>query len=238
MQPSLFPAFLLAVCVAGVGHSSAQAAPFADQILSASPYISSVLTKAGYGCGWDYPCSPRPYLRRRSLGRAGEVYIRNNYGTVNVYEGGRRYLHSPEAPRPWAGYEEEVAPPYHRPLDDNCGASPCERECGPACWYRRFKHGYCGHGCDVYRERVRFEGAERIVTYPRPVYERPVYEGPVYERPVFERPPYERGLPPPYKRYGRHEVPLSREGPGPAEVLPRRRFEGPEYPANCANGGC
>jgi hypothetical protein len=237
MKRSLFPAFLLAVCIAGMGltYSSSQAAPFATQILSASPAISSVLIKAGYGCGWDYPCSPRPYFRRRAFGREGEIYIRNNYGTVNVYEGGRRFWRgSAEA----GGYAEEVGPPYDGPFDDNCGASPCERECGPACWYRRFKHGYCGHGCDVYRERVRFEGVERIITYPRPIYERPVYERPAYERPFYERPPYERRLPPPYRRYGHHEAPGPHEGSGPAEDLPRRRFEGPEYPANCANGAC
>ncbi len=51
-----------------------------------------------------------------------------------------------------------------------CGGYPCDQNCGPSCWYGRFKNGYCGHGCEVYKERVRYDTEEKLVKVPRVVY--------------------------------------------------------------------
>jgi hypothetical protein len=49
----------------------------------------------------------------------------------------------------------------------SCGGNwPCDEKCGFLCWYRRIRAGYCGHGCDWYRERVSFYGSgDRFTPY-------------------------------------------------------------------------
>jgi hypothetical protein len=206
--------FLLFAAISAIAIASlnpSQATPLAPQASSITASEPSYSTRAGYGCGWEYSCPPRPDFGQQSHYRPGEVYIRNNYGTVNVYENRRGYSAiRPEYREGIGRYDQGVAG------DPYCYGTPCER-CGPICWYRRFKRGYCGHGCDIYRERVRFERARRVVEYPRPI--------------------YDRAPPPDYIPNDSGYAPPAYERPRDEEPYPRRRFEGPQYPA-CSSGAC
>jgi|GEM_PF-4172570 len=144
------------------------------------------------GCGWDYPCEPRPsYGKRYFSGGNSQVYIKNNYGTVNVYSNGER---------------RKYQRPYYRSYRwrDRYEESSYRNDCGVFCWYKRVRSGYCGHGCENYRERVRYETGYRTVEYPRPYFyrSRPRYDD--YGSTRYERP------------YDDERVPL-------------RRFDGPRY---------
>lgn len=221
--------FLVSMIAAALSLASSvfdpsQAGPFAGVAANSAPERGALL--AGYDdCGWDYPCPPpRPVPRRRpAYRRSDQVYIQNNYGTVNVY-GRRGHASEPaEAPVPCCDdRERRDARTWEEGAREerDCGPNPCER-CGPICWYRRFKRGYCGHGCEVYRERVRFERAKRTVVYPRPVYRRDPPPGCEDRARCPEGYEPEEVVAPP---------PASRE-PDP-DPYPRRRFEGPQYPPN------
>ncbi|ADP71392.1 hypothetical protein Rvan_2167 [Rhodomicrobium vannielii ATCC 17100] len=154
--------------------------------------------RARRGCGWDYPCEPRrSYGKRYFSGGNSQVYIKNNYGTVNVYSNGARRSHRGYyRPYRWRDRYDESS---YRCRDRGCGD-----DCGVFCWYKRVRSGYCGHGCDTYRERVRYETGYRTVEYPRPYFyrHRPRYDD--YGSTRFERP------------YDDDRVPL-------------RRFDGPRY---------
>jgi hypothetical protein len=210
----LFCAFWLALCA---GFGSSQASPLSRQAVPSFKQNGSPLVDVGYdGCGWDYPCPPRPDYGRRPSYRSGQVYIQNNYGTVNVYENRRHHwTGASEVSRPCCFDGERPGWKRNEVVEErDCGPNPCEG-CGPFCWYRRFKEGYCGHGCGVYREKVRFERGERSVVYPRPAYRR------------------EDPLPPP--EYGpgyAEEAPAEYWHPHDADPVPRRRFDGPKYPPN------
>jgi len=144
------------------------------------------------GCGWEYPCEPRSSYGRRYFGGGNsQVYIKNNYGTVNVYSNGAR-----------RSYER----PYYRSYrwrERYDESSYRANDCGVFCWYKRVRTGYCGHGCENYRERVRYETGYRTVEYPRPYFYR-VRPRDEYGYTRFERP------------YDDVRVPL-------------RRFDGPNY---------
>lgn len=218
---TVFAAFL--GIVLGMLSGQSQALPLAVDNSSLSQAASgSVVHKAGYdygyGCGWDYACPPRPYFRRRYEHRPASVYIRNNYGTVNVYVNRWRrehWYHRTWEPRRCCAGEDvrsEV-----RVESPRCFRASCGPECDSWCWFRRFRQGYCGHGCEVYREKVRFERAQRTYDYPRPVYYR---EAPTYRPYVEDEAPAE---------YIRHDD---------ADSYERRPFEGPRYPHNCSGDGC
>ncbi len=135
--------------------------------------------------------------------------------------------------------------------------------CGPLCWLRRFRQGYCGHGCLAYREQARAEAEERAVDAERE--ERNGEEGfensegedrferrdgcagpycpgsypPPPPRPSYYEHPERIFVPHYYERPERAYVPPRRhEQPRPADPAPRERFEGPRYPADCSGGGC
>ncbi|HZV21820.1 MAG TPA: hypothetical protein VE986_09780 [Hyphomicrobiales bacterium] len=233
-------------------------------------YAPSAFFLIGHGCGWDYPCPPDPYFARRFRNRQAPVSIHNNYGEVNVYVDGRAraYAYGPDRiyldgrarreisrqdfPEPYAGVSIDD--------DGHCIGNLCE-QCGPYCWFHRFKEGYCGHGCEVYREKVGFEPSTKIVEYPRPFIYRDApyltYQPPHagfypplkggYPNPPdagFYPAPRDGGYPPDAGYYapkgGEQEAggayrPLYRgeRGAPPrpdGEAVPRRRFEGPEYP--------
>lgn len=213
---------LLLFCALGISAeanlSTTYAMPPGPAGFSDSP---SAILKVGGGCGWDYPCPPIPDYGRPPSYRSEQVYIHNNYGEVNIYVNGRRYSGPPpySERRYWDTPQISYGVPY-------CGPTPCE-QCGPGCWYRRFKDGYCGHGCDFYRERVGFDRGQKIIEYPRPY---------SYRLPPPEYyPRHDEGA---YYRNDRHVEGPHRDGPPPVEAYPRKRFEGPQYPPPCANGAC
>jgi hypothetical protein len=148
---------LLAIFAASLGAGlGAYAAPSQPAGSIASPR-PALLLRVGSGCGWDYPCAPEPDFGRRPRQRADRVDIQNNYGTVNVFVNGHRVPPSsweaplricPDGPPP-PGWTEEAYKEY------TCGVYPREDNCGPFCWMRRFKRGYCGHGCEAYLSSSR-----------------------------------------------------------------------------------
>ncbi len=149
---------LAAALVMGAATTSLRAAPI-SKAASSQPFAErSHLTKVEYGCGWDTACPPRPWYGQRSY-RTPHVYIENNYGTVNVYRTPRRSYRQP-AYSSWRWREREYD--GRRDYDDwrgykRCDGDACAESCGIVCWYRRIRDGYCGHGCDAYREQARYE---------------------------------------------------------------------------------
>jgi hypothetical protein len=204
----------LAFCAAAMGMSAAAtslfAAPLSRAALSLSYAGSSSFTKAQYGCGWEYACPPRPWFGRRSRAEP-QVYIENNYGTVNIYQGGRRHYRRPAYdPWRWRERDGEDRRDYRPCYGDSCGYRRCDGDtcgesCGIVCWYRRVRNGYCGHGCEAYREQARDERYYDEYDDPRPYGYSP-------------RPRYE------------DEPPARFERPSKDERIPLRRFYGPKYP--------
>jgi hypothetical protein len=194
-----------------------------------SKLTNPAVIRIEYDCTWDY-CPPRPRPPRRSPARQGNMYIGNNYGTVNVYEGRFSAPGKPLAVPPVGPGEANFD------ADPPCdGGSPCETHCDTACWLRRYKEGYCGHGCGFYRRKVYFERGWRLVPYPRAVttYSRPDY---AYTEPTSLCKPGEIcSEPPPFTQYGpgyERQAPRYYDEPPAGALEPRRRFEGPKYPAD------
>jgi hypothetical protein len=152
----------------------------------------------GHGCGWDYPCAPRP-----------------DYHETDCTE---RWCEEPYRAPPVRVYDEPEES-YGGP----CGDGPCETGCGTWCWLHRFQNGYCGHGCEFYRERADFVTDYRIVDVPRPVYYHLAYPCPVpshchdVPRPVYYRPPYPC------------------QAPSNCHDVPRPAFYRPPYPCQAPN---
>jgi hypothetical protein len=216
----------------------ALAAPPAFKALARPAIDSPLLLRTG-GCGWDYPCAPDPDFGRPLYLRGGEVVIHNNYGPINVYPGdaarheGEEEGNSEDSGRDW---------------------------CGPLCWLRRLRHGYCGHGCLAYREQALEEAEARVEDAERELEGR---TGSPWCEERFEchgncpEARCRRGYAPPppapyyyarpqraYRPWRGEESRPRREAPrwedeprvtprsesGPAELTPRERFEGPRYP--------
>lgn len=148
---------------------AAQAAGFHGQAAGNLAGAGSLVRKTGRGCGWDYPCAPRPSYGRVTVHkynqRARTQFNIENYGDVhiNYYEGHRRG-HGPKYSKPYAHkrYSHKHRP-HHNYRVSRCETGYCRHRCGPRCWYRKFKGGYCGHGCDYYGEKVEFEPEYREV---------------------------------------------------------------------------
>jgi len=148
--------FLCALCAVSCAVSGfAHAAPPGAQALAIPASQRPLLLRTGQGCGWDYPCPPRPDIRRRYFREPGQVYIHNNYGPVNVYPGGSR---GAERADYWRRGECGAGACGER---RDCGGYPCDEKCGPFCWMRRINRGYCGHGCWAYREQARIEAEQK-----------------------------------------------------------------------------
>jgi hypothetical protein len=229
--PVLFFCFLSAIVCTPCGTASAVQP--ALQALASPGIQQPLLIRTDGGCGWDYPCPPDPGFGRPLYLRGGEVVIHNNYGPVNVYPG------------------DGAREGGDRAESRECYVSPCEG-CGPLCWLRRFRHGYCGHGCLAYQEQAETEAEAREEDAER---ERERHaEAPLCEerfecRGECPEPRCRRGfalppLPPPayyYRRPQRAYAPPRREErpprvetpyneSGQGEPVPRERFEGPRYP--------
>lgn len=204
---------MLAALLYGQSDAVAGAPNIASGGLESFGIVRSSAIKIGDGCGWEYPCAPRPYFGRKRYHRPlrDRVEIRNNYGVVNVYVNGHRRYGQRPSYRPSCNatscrFPEEAAPAR----EDSCEASNCE-SCGPWCWYQRARAGYCGHGCEWYRESARIESEEEPEHYPRQAYKEPRY----------------REQPPPHQNRNRD----IRDESLPELPTPRRPYVGPPYPA-------
>lgn len=58
----------------------------------------------------------------------------------------------PEGAEPWMG--DGGAQPWR---GRGCSGHWCTDRCGAFCWINRIRNGYCGHGCEAYREHVAFQ---------------------------------------------------------------------------------
>jgi hypothetical protein len=188
------------------------------------------------GCGWDYPCPPEPEFGRPAF-RSDRVTIRNNYGPVNVYPGfsRRSYLPPPEEP----------AYCLDDPCRYGCGGYPCTEKCGTLCWIRRLRKGYCGHGCESYLEQAHTEAEERAAWKEEQAWKKMHKDDWMYEKRLECAPPAcvpDYGAPPPppppyyYDRpparaSRRPSRPPRRNPPAKPDLTPRKRFQGPQYPA-------
>ncbi len=124
------------------------AAPLSSGALGFPHAQPSALIKVQTACGWTYSCT--------NLGNGSGPQQVQIYGPVNVYTNTDvkepEIWRVPEGAWPWDG----------RGGDQNfrgwgCGGYPCDERCGAFCWFRRIRNGYCGHGCDAYREHVMFQ---------------------------------------------------------------------------------
>ena len=159
MKRRLFLAVLSAVAVIAMSARGSHAAPISGAAFSLSSPRTSALIKVQTACGWTYSCT--------NLGNGGngpqQVQI---YGPVNIYTGADvkpEIWRVPEGAWPWSGAQEN-----QQWRGTGCGGHPCDERCGAACWFNRIRNGYCGHGCDVYREHVMFQpigGALRPYVY-------------------------------------------------------------------------
>jgi hypothetical protein len=197
--------FALVTLISGQGVGVAEPGNIASRELLSLGAVSTPAIRIDYeyGCGWDYPCPPRPNFGRRSYrpARRGSVVIHNNYGTVNIYMNGQLRHRVPKyrARCSWGWCD---IPRYRRAAEpEACETDSCKK-CGLGCWYRRMKRGYCGHGCDWYREAARIERAERAESYRRHRY---FDESPSSE---FQK----------------------QDDEFPSQRYSRRRYDGPPYP--------
>ncbi len=147
MKTRLFLGLLFSALAIGMSATASNAGPVSTAF-SPALFETSAVVKIQYGCGWRYSCS----------GGYGAPQV-NIYGPVNVYTNGgwRPYYNS--------GWSSNYGDNWRwRGGYGNgqggigCGGYPCDENCGVMCWYRRIRAGYCGHGCNVYRERVSFYG--------------------------------------------------------------------------------
>lgn len=135
----MFAAVVIAMCVR-VGDSVA--APFSGAALAQSSHNAPVLMKVQSACGWTYSCT--------DLGKAGNVQI---YGPVNIYTDAKPEIwRVPEGAEPWTGDRGD-----QQWRGWGCSGHACDERCGAFCWFNRVRNGYCGHGCDAYREHVMFQ---------------------------------------------------------------------------------
>jgi hypothetical protein len=257
--------FVLLICLLGVIPGApggrAQAAPLSMDAAAISAPAQSLMKKTGQGCGWDYPCPPVPDYGRRFERRAGDIYIHNNYGPVNVYVRGRRPAEETVRPPQTRACEPVVEGDVACDVPRGCGGYPCDEKCGALCWMRRFKKGYCGHGCLAYLEQSRIAAEERAKRREEMREEAARREAIREEReardaslrgcydracpaPRDDRPCYERDCPAPrYERPWREEAHRGHERPAyerPRQdsLTPREPFAGPDYRGTCTDGSC
>ncbi len=119
---------------------------------------SAALTKVQYACGWTYSCT------NLGNGANGPQNVQI-YGPVNVYTGADfkpEVWRVPEGASPWTG--DQGSQTWR---GWGCGGYPCDEKCGAFCWFNRVRNGYCGHGCDVYRQHVMFQPYTVVATTRR-----------------------------------------------------------------------
>jgi hypothetical protein len=184
-----------------LSYGGANAAPLPKLAME---HDGGLLHQVRSGCGWDYACPPRPNYRRKTIQNnyvRGNQFTIENYGRVHIYynehEGHphKPHHHRPHARRHPHEHRRHHGQRYRHGSDHECRNGSCEGRCGPGCWYQKFKSGHCGHGCNFYRERVRFEEETREVRVRRPVFDNRFEDdghefGRFQERRRFDRPGY------------------------------------------------
>jgi len=143
----LFAAVAIAMSAIAGGSFAAPFSKMAPALFSSN---ASALTKVQYACGWTYSCTN---LGNESSG-SRPIQI---YGPVNVYTGADvkpEIWRVPEGAWAWTGQDNQDSQTWR---GWGCGGYPCDEKCGAFCWFNRVRNGYCGHGCDVYREHVMFQ---------------------------------------------------------------------------------
>ncbi len=163
----LFMLLTAALVIAASAGNGGFAAPLPNAALSHSFSKTSAVTKVQYACGWTYSCT--------NLGNGGNgpqnVQI---YGPVNVYTGADvkpEVWRVPEGAWPWTG--DQGSQPWR---GWGCGGHPCDERCGAFCWFNRVRNGYCGHGCNAYRQHVMFQ--RHVVFHPSDELRPYIYQNP------------------------------------------------------------
>ena len=163
----LFMLLTAAIVIATSAGNGGFAAPLPNAALSHSFSKTSAVTKVQYACGWTYSCT--------NLGNGGNgpqnVQI---YGPVNVYTGADvkpEVWRVPEGAWPWTG--DQGSQPWR---GWGCGGHPCDERCGAFCWFNRVRNGYCGHGCNAYRQHVMFQ--RHVVFHPSDELRPYIYQNP------------------------------------------------------------
>ncbi len=150
-----FTLLAMVVVIAAAAGDGSFAAPRPNAALSLSFSKTSAITKVQYACGWTYSCTN---LGNGANG-AQNVQI---YGPVNVYTGADAKPEEwrvPEGASPWTG--DQGSQTWR---GWGCGGYPCDENCGAFCWFNRVRNGYCGHGCDAYRQHVMFQPYTVVAT--------------------------------------------------------------------------
>ena len=151
MKRWLFSALLFAAFVSAASAFSGGsfAAPLAGMAFPLPFSNDSAVTKVQTACGWTYACT--------NIGNGANapqnVQI---YGPVNIYtnpDDKPDVWKVPEGAWPWNGDQTDQSG-WH---GWGCSGHVCDEKCGAFCWFQRIRNGYCGHGCDAYREHVMFQ---------------------------------------------------------------------------------
>jgi len=125
------------------------AAPLSNVPLGLLSSNATAPVKVQYACGWTYSCN------NIGSGGAGSVQI---YGPANVYTNTDVDVKQvetwrvPDGAWAWNGQGD-----YQNWRGWGCSGHACDERCGAFCWFNRIRNGYCGHGCDAYREHVMFQ---------------------------------------------------------------------------------
>lgn len=125
------------------------AAPLSNVALALLSSNATAPVKVQYACGWTYSCN------NIGSGGTGSVQI---YGPANVYTNTDVDVKQvetwrvPEGAWAWNGQGD-----YRNWRGWGCSGHACDERCGAFCWFNRVRNGYCGHGCNVYREHVMFQ---------------------------------------------------------------------------------
>lgn len=109
---------------------------------------ASAVTKVQTACGWTYSCT--------NLGGGNGPQNIQIFGPVNVYPGTEAKAEVwkvPDGAWAWTGNQTDQS----GWRGWGCSGHMCDDKCGAFCWFNRIRAGYCGHGCNAYREHVMFQ---------------------------------------------------------------------------------
>ena len=148
MKTRLLVGLLFAALAIEMSTGASHAGPVSAALSQTS--FTSALVEVQYDCGWRSRCSDRYWSPQ------GPYY--NSWGRPpydsGSWRGGGRGGYWQGGGGSWQGG------------GISCDGRPCDEKCGLQCWYGRIRDGYCGHGCNWYRERVNFYGdGDRFTPY-------------------------------------------------------------------------
>lgn len=144
---------LILIAAIAMSATGSFAAPFSGAGAALSSFNARAMTKVQTACGWTYACTDVG----SGAGRPQNIQI---YGPVNVFPNAGAETKEvevwkvPEGAWPWTGQGGQAGEGWR---GWSCDGHPCDEKCGAFCWFNRIRSGYCGHGCDAYREHVMFQ---------------------------------------------------------------------------------